>query len=188
MIRDIIGPLWETKTNTAQKALTYLRQIFNWSIALRIREDRENPADLRSALGVLLEPQKRNRREKENHAAISVEELPALYAALDKLQGTSPRACQFAILTASRSKAVRLATWDEFDLDNKTWNIPLEHDKMKQAKRDRTILLSDEAVQLLKDLPRYTGQTKVFLSNQMQTLSDMTMSMVLRRLHKKQKI
>ena len=58
---------------------------------------------------------------------------------------------------------------------------------MKQAKRDRTILLSDEAVQLLKDLPRYTGQTKVFLSNQMQTLSDMTMSMVLRRLHKKQK-
>lgn len=186
MIRDIIGPLWETKTNTAQKALTYLRQIFNWSIALRIREDRENPADLRSALGVLLEPQKRNRREKENHAAISVEELPALYAALDKLQGTSPRACQFAILTASRSKAVRLATWDEFDLENKTWNIPLEHDKMKQAKRDRTILLSDEAVQLLKDLPRYTGQTKVFLSNQMQTLSDMTMSMVLRRLHKKQ--
>ncbi|WP_425540791.1 tyrosine-type recombinase/integrase [Turicimonas muris] len=187
MIRDIIGPLWETKTNTAQKALTYLRQIFNWSIALRIREDRENPADLRSALGVLLEPQKRNRREKENHAAISVEELPALYAALDKLQGTSPRACQFAILTASRSKAVRLATWDEFDLENKIWNIPLEHDKMKQAKRDRTIPLSDEAVQLLKDLPRYTGQTKVFLSNQMQTLSDMTMSMVLRRLHKKQK-
>ena len=52
MIRDIIGPLWETKTNTAQKALTYLRQIFNWSIALRIRADRENPADLRSALGV----------------------------------------------------------------------------------------------------------------------------------------
>ena len=108
MIRDIIGPLWETKTNTAQKALTYLRQIFNWSIALRIREDRENPADLRSALGVLLEPQKTKSTRKENHAAISVEELPALYAALDKLQGTSPRACQFAILTASRSKAVRL--------------------------------------------------------------------------------
>ncbi len=62
----IIGPLWETKTNTAQKALTYLRQIFNWSIALRIREDRENPADLRSALGVLLEPQKRNRRERKS--------------------------------------------------------------------------------------------------------------------------
>lgn len=187
MIRDIIGPLWETKTNTAQKALTYLRQIFNWAIALRIRTDRENPADLRSALGVLLEPQKRNRREKENHAAVSVEELPYLYAALDKLQGASPRACQFAILTASRSKAVRLATWDEFDLENKTWTIPLEHDKMKQAKRDRTILLSDEAIQLLKELPRYTGQTKVFLSNQMQTLSDMTMTMVLRRLHKKQK-
>lgn len=187
MIRDVIGPLWETITNTAQKALTYLRQIFNWAIALRIRSDRENPADIKSALGVLMEPQQRNRKEKENHAAISVEDLPDFFASLEKLQGISAKACQFAILTASRSQAVRLATWDEFDLKNKIWTIPLEHDKMKQAKRDRTVLLSDEAINLLKSLPKYTGQTKVFLSSRMQTMSDMTLSMVFRRLHKKQK-
>ena len=83
-------------------------------------EDRENPADLRSALGVLLEPQKRNRREKENHAAISVEELPALYAALDKLQEP------LLVLVSSRSLPLLdpsgvARNWDEFDLENKIW-------------------------------------------------------------------
>ncbi|WP_438709536.1 phage integrase central domain-containing protein [Turicimonas muris] len=36
MIRDIIGPLWETK-RTLLKSTNLLTQIFNWSIALRIR-------------------------------------------------------------------------------------------------------------------------------------------------------
>ncbi len=42
---------------------------------------------------------------------------------------------------------MRLVAWEQFDLEDKTWTILLEHGKMKQAKRDGTILLSDEAVQ-----------------------------------------
>ena len=48
----------------------------------------------------------------------------------------------FAILTASRMKAVRLATWGEIDFENRLWAIPPEHDKIKDPKRDRTIYLS----------------------------------------------
>ncbi len=183
----VIAPLWETKTNTAKKLLTILRQVFNWAIAMHIREDRENPADIRTALGVLLEPQKRKFKESENFAAISVKEMPAFFAELDKLKSVSARALQFAILTASRSQAVRFATWDEVDLEKGIWTIPIEHDKMKVAKRDRAIMLSPQAINLLKETPRFTGQTKIFLSSQMQTLSSMTLSMVIRRLHKKKK-
>ena len=187
VVHDLIAPLWETKTNTAKKILTYLGQIFNWSIALRIRDDRENPTDLHSALGVLLEPSRRNKKESENHAAISVDEMPLLYAELDAMQSVSARALQFAFLTASRSKAVRSANWDEFDLDNALWIILVEHDKMKQRKRGRTIVLSRQAVELIKGLPRYSGQQRVFLSNQMNTLSDMTLSMHLRRMLRRKK-
>ena len=98
MIRDIIGPLWETKTNTAQKALTYLRQIFNWSIALRIREDRENPADLRSALGV-------SARNLKNE--IDAKKKIMLPSALRSFQRFMPRWINFRepllVLVSSRS-------------------------------------------------------------------------------------
>lgn len=127
------------------------------------------------------------KKESENHAVISVDEMPLLYAELDAMQSVSARALQFAFLTASRSKAVRSANWDEFDLDNALWIILVEHDKMKQRKRGRTIVLSRQAVELIKGLPRYSGQQRVFLSNQMNTLSDMTLSMHLRRMHRRKK-
>ena len=34
LLAKIIIPIWETKTNTARKMITYLRQIFTWAIAV----------------------------------------------------------------------------------------------------------------------------------------------------------
>mgnify|MGYP002237494415 FL=1 len=58
----------------------------------------------------------------------------------------------FAILTASRMKAVRLATWGEIDFQKCLWEIPPEHDKIKDPKRDRTIYLSQQAVAVLSSM------------------------------------
>ena len=134
IILDFIKPIWTTKTNTAQKLLTLVRQICNWAIAHNIRRFKDNPADLKTSLGVLLEPLKYARKPKQNHAAASVEDLPEIFARLHKLNSVSAKAAEFAILTAARSSAVRFATWDEFDLEEGIWRIPLEHDKSKVQK------------------------------------------------------
>lgn len=77
----------------------------------------------------------------------------------------SARACEFSILTATRSKAVRFAQWNEFDLEKGIWVIPMEHDKIKIPNRDRTIFLSEQALSLLKNLPRFNSTELVFPSN-----------------------
>lgn len=184
IIWDFIKPIWTTKTNTAQKLLTLVRQICNWAIAHNIRRFKDNPADLKTSLGVLLEPLKYARKPKQNHAAASVEDLPEIFSRLHKLHSVSAKAAEFAILTATRSSAVRFATWDEFDLGKGIWRIPLEHDKSKLQKRDRTIFLSKEAIALLKNLCRFPESPLVFNGYKNKPLADMTLLMVLRRLHK----
>ena len=57
----------------------------------------------------------------------------------------------FTILTASRQKEVRLATWDEIDLDKRLWNRPAEHMKMR---RPHTVPLTGKAMEVL-DFMRY---------------------------------
>lgn len=52
-------------------------------------------------------------------------------ATIHQYDSMSAQACEFAILTAARSKAVRLARWDEIDLEKGIWVVPLEHDKIK---------------------------------------------------------
>lgn len=183
LLAKIIIPVWETKTNTARKMITYLRQIFTWAIAMKFRNNKENPADLRGTLGVLVDPKRRKCNSVNHFSALPIDQIPALFVALNKLKSSSAKACQFAILTAARSQAVRLAEWKEFDLDKGIWTIPETHDKVKGANRDRTIFLSKQAITLLTSLPKFSFTDKVFLSSQLQTMSDMTLNMVLRGLH-----
>ena len=187
IIKNLIEPIWICKTNTAQKVLTLIRQICNWAIAHNIRRAKDNPADLKASLGVLLEPLKYARKAKQNHAAASVEELPEIMSRLHELHSISAKAVEFAILTAARSAAVRFATWNEFDLEKGIWTVPLEHDKSKIQKRDRTIFLSQQAIDLLKDLYRFSESSLVFNGYKNTPMSDMSLLMVLRRLHKVRK-
>ena len=50
------------------------------------------------------------------------------------------------VLTAARSVEVRLATWDEIDMEAARWTVPPEHMK---AKREHRVPLSRRAVELL---------------------------------------
>ena len=64
-IRNLLMPIWSRSPSTSSKVLADVRSIFRWAIALRIRQDRENPADLSGALGVLLEPYSKSRKQEE---------------------------------------------------------------------------------------------------------------------------
>ncbi len=184
-IRTCLAPIWQTTPSIAKKARTHAQKIFQWAIALRKRKNPENPAMMSGALGILMEPFQKDRKPKQNHAACAVTELPELMATIHQYDSMSARACEFAILTAARSQAVRLARWEEIDLDNSVWVIPLEHDKIKTPNRDRTIFLSSQAKKLLKQLIRFAESPYVFPSSHGSHFSDVALTMFLRGLHEK---
>ena len=87
---------------------------------------------------------------------------------------TTKRAFEFLVLTAARSGEVRLATWDEMDLDAGVWTIPAA--RMK-AKRDHRVPLSGRALAILHDVPRLSdGTGLVFRSLRGKPLSTVTLS------------
>ena len=89
-------------------------------------------------------------------------------------------ALEFLVLTACRSSEVRLTTWDEVDLESKTWTVPAS--RMK-AKRDHRVLLSGRALEVLNEARELSGATGlVFPSAQGRALSDNTIAKLLRDL------
>ena len=55
------------------------------------------------------------------------------------------------MLTATRTKEIIQAEFDEFDLDRKIWTIP--EDKMKAGK-EHSIPLSDQAIKIINTVRR----------------------------------
>ena len=93
---------------------------------------------------------------------------------------TTKRAFEFLVLTAARSGEVRLATWDEMDLDAGVWTIPAA--RMK-AKRDHRVPLSGWALAILHDVQRLSdGTGLVFRSPRGKPLSNMTLSKLIKEL------
>ena len=93
---------------------------------------------------------------------------------------TIKRAFEFLVLTAVRSGEVRLATWDEMDLDAGVWAIPAA--RMK-AKREHRVPLSGLAFAILHDLQRLSdGTGLVFRSPRGKPLSAVTLPRLTRDL------
>lgn len=189
-VLECLKPIWVKTNPTARKARTYISAVLKFAIGKEFRKNGYDSAALHGPLGTLLDPLKNQIPKSKHHAACAVDEIPLLIKVIhENYDSMSARACEFAILTAARSKAVRLATWDEFNLEAGTWQIPMEHDKDKSPDRNRTILLSPQAVALLKALPRdiYSSEKHklVFLNSQLRAFSDTALLMFLRGLHEK---
>ncbi len=93
--------------------------------------------------------------------------------------GMSAQALEFTILTAARSGEVGGARWAEIDLDAATWTVP--GDRMKAGKEHR-VPLSDAALAIVNALPHEDRNALVFGSPRGGTLSDMSLTAVLRRM------
>ena len=106
----------------------------------------ENPARWRGHLDHLL-PAKSKVRKVEHHAALPYADVGQFMHDLRQQVGLGARALEFLILTATRAGEVLNATWDEFDLDARTWVIPAS--RMKGG-REHRVPLSDAAVAVLK--------------------------------------
>lgn len=146
-VLGILKPIWETKNETASRTRGRIERVLDAAKAKGYRSG-ENPARWRGHLQLLLP--KRKKLSRGHHAALPFDSLPEFMPKLRAKAGMSAKALRFLILTTSRSIEVRFATWPEIDLDAKLWIVPKE--RMKSKERDHRVPLTDEAVDLLKEL------------------------------------
>lgn len=169
--------LWLDKTETAVRLRTRIEAVLEWA-AFRGYRSGDNPARWKGHLEHEL-PSKNKIKQVKHHPALPYAEIGAFMQELRKREGMAARALEFVILTATRSGEVRGATWEEIDLDARIWVIPAS--RMKAAKEHR-VPLAAEAVKLLQSLPRIEGNPYVFPAPRAGKLSDMALTMLLRRM------
>ena len=141
----VIEPMWKTKTHTASRVRQRVERILDYAATRGFRSGDNPAAHVAEAL-----PKAGN--GKGHHAAMPYTELPAFMKQLRERTSLSAKALEFCILTAARTGEITGATWDEIDLQAKTWTIPAE--RMK-AGNEHKVPLCARAVEILRGLDRH---------------------------------
>ena len=176
-VKSVLEPIWTTRTETATRIRQRIETVLTWAKVSGHRKG-DNPAQWAGNLEEVFASPKDIKKVK-HHAAVPWEDVSSFMKDLRKREGISARALEFLILTAARSGEVRLATWDEFDLEGKVWTIPEE--RMK-AKKVHKVPISADVLKLLKVIPILENSPYVFTAPRGGALSDMSISAVMRRM------
>ena len=174
-VMAVLIPHWHTRTETMRRVRQRIGAVMKWAVAQGYRDD--NPAG--EAISAALP---KTGTVRKHQRALPFAEVGA---ALDKVRSSGAftstvLALEFLVLTACRSSEVRLATWDEVDLESGTWTVPAS--RMK-AKRDHRVPLSARALDILDEARALSGGSGlVFPSAHGRALSDNTISKLLRDL------
>ncbi len=181
-VQAILSPIWNSKTETAKRVQGRIERILDWATAMKYRTG-DNPARWSGNLDQIYpspnKVKKLNNGGNENHqSAMPYQELPDFYKNLEDKSGNSVKALKFLILTACRSGEVLNTTWNEIDLENKTWTIPAS--RMKAGSEHR-IPLTDKMNGILESVPRLSEY--VFAGNRHgRPLSGMAMLTMMRKM------
>lgn len=143
----ILKPIWETKTETADRLRGRLDNIFDYAISKGYCTN--NPARWKANLESFL-PAASKIKPESHHAAMPLDELKEFVSKLDT-KHVSHAAILFGILTASRAQEFLGMTWDEVDIDNATWSLDMKRTKTLVPHR---VPLSKQAIAILKERER----------------------------------
>lgn len=174
----VLEPIWATKTETASRLRGRIEAVLSWATVGGHRVG-DNPARWRGNLDAVL-PKPGKVAKVQHNPAVSLTDAADWFKALRERDGIATRALEFLALTAARSGEVRGATWDEIEMDAGVWIISA--DRMKAGKEHRVPLMQ-EAIALLKDLPRMEGSPYVFPAARGGMLSDAALSACMRRIN-----
>jgi integrase len=174
----VLQPLWLAKSETASRLRGRIEKILDWATARKLRQG-ENPARWRGHLDTLL-PAPGKVQKRSNQPALPYAEIGVFMADLRQHHGISPRALEFLVLTGVRSGEATGAAWHEIDFHSRTWTIPPE--RMKRG-REHVVPLADEVIALLEALPRIEGNDLVFPAPRGGKLSDMALTVLIRKMH-----
>ena len=173
IIRDVLASIWLTKPETARRVRQRIGAVLDWSYAKGFRA---TEAPMRSlSKGLPRQPKKDGHFE-----AMPYPNVPSFIEKLRDRASMGRLALEALILTATRSGEIRLATWDEVDLEAGLWSIPGERMKMG---RPHVVPLSAEAINVFRraETLRIPATNLVFYGqNVKKPMSDMTLLKILR--------
>jgi len=177
-----LKPLWIAKPETARKYLAMLRKVFEVA-RIQLRDEHgivfQNPATMADLKAIGFEPAARLVRG--HHPSLHYTQMTAFLGELSKQGGVAPLMLEFIILTAVRSGAARAAKWDEFDLDQAVWSIPLSSLKdRKHREQVFRVPLSPRALAILDEAKTMRGKDNlVFPSPMRKPFSDQATARVI---------
>ena len=174
-VMAVLLPIWNDKHETARRVRQRIGAVMKWAVAQGYRQD--NPAG--EAIGAALPKDGGIQRHQR---ALPHGEVASAIQAVQQSDATASvkLAFEFLVHTACRSGEVRLARWDEMNLEDGEWTIPAE--RMK-SKRDHRVPLSTRAQEILEEARDHTVLSDlVFPSPSGRALSDSTLSKLLRDL------
>ena len=180
MVLRILSPIWNEKTETANRLRGRMERVLDWAKAQGYRSG-DNPAAWRGHLDKLL-PAPKKVSAVEHHAALPWKEMGGFMVKLREASGLASLMVELIILTATRTSEALLARWSEFDEAEHTWTIPAARMKAKKA---HTVPLSGEVLELLKRIQAEAGESEegyLFPSRKGRPLSNMAGLAVLKRI------
>ena len=120
-----------------------------------------------------------------NHPSLPYPQMPAFMADLRAREAVSARALEFLILTNVRTDAVLNATWEEFDLEQAVWIVPLVHLKDRaHGKEGFRVPLPSRAVQIVRRMQEARLSPFVFPGQARgKPLSNMALLTLLKRMN-----
>lgn len=172
-VMDVLRPIWNTKRETARRVRQRIAAVMKWAIAKGYRPD--NPAGEQVLQALPKNGVKRKHQPALPHGRVG--------GALEAIRATdawpsTKLAFELLVLTATRSGEVRLASWEEMDLEEAVWTIPGE--RMK-ANREHRVPLSGRALEVLREAADFSsGRKLVFPSPTGKPLSNATLSKLCR--------
>ena len=173
-----LSPIWVERPETARRVRQRIRTVLDWAKARNYRTGENAVEGTIEAL-----PSNRRRGEGNHFKSMPYPDVPAFVQELrDGHAGNEVRlGFEFLILTAARTSEVLLATWDEFDLEAKSWTVPAERMKAERAHR---VPLAPRCVEILEECQQLPGGGPfVFPSRRAgEPLSNMVFHMLLRRM------
>ena len=170
----VVAPIWNEKRETASRVRQRISAIMRYAMAQGHRAD--DPAS-DAILQVLPKGRAATKHHRAIHYALAGE---AVRKVRESNAWTATKLLfEYMVLTCARSGEVRMATWDEVDVNAATWTVPAE--RMKAGKEHR-VPLPKRCVAILREaegLPRASGL--LFPSMNGKTISDATVGKLLRQ-------
>jgi integrase len=174
-ILEILSPIWVDKTETASRLRGRLEWILAAATTRKLRTGM-NPALWRGHLQTIL-PAPAKIMSIKHHRALPYRTIPSFMAKLRESVNMSALALEFAILNASRTGEVIGGLRNE--IDNGVWTIPAS--RMK-ARKEHRVPLSNRSIEILAIAKVMDENSPYLFSRCGKPLSNMGMSMALRRL------
>ena len=170
----VLNPIWTTKPETARRVRQRARMVFRWAMSHGFVD--HNPAGevIDGALPTMPHVREHYRSLPYQGVGAALKTVEASGASL------SAKLClRFLVLTAARSGEARGATWEEIDLEARTWRI--QGSRMKAGVEHR-VPLSEQALDVLDQaflLRNESGLVFPSPQKRSKSLSNMTLTMLL---------